>query len=148
MFGFTGVRLQTWMPYNIQIAINGREWLKHLLNKENIEYISSKNKFIDIEDFEKAQYLLNTQLNSKWKIILDDIANAIFPLLPSIIYNNISYYWTLDQSEWAKDYIFHNPNDLNTIMDDLLNYSLITGNFSNIFRYMGHPIKKKFSALS
>jgi hypothetical protein len=26
-------------------------------------------------------------------------------------------------------------------MDDFINYSLITGNFSNIFRYMGHPIK-------
>ena len=84
IFGFMSVRLQTWMPYNIQIALNGREWLKQLLNKENIEYISSKNKFIDIEDFEKAQYLLNTQLNIQWKKILDDITNTIFPLLPSI----------------------------------------------------------------
>lgn len=141
VFGFMSVRLQTWAPYSIQIALNGREWLKQLLNKENISYISSKNKFIDIEDFDKAQYLLNTQLDIQWKKILDDIVNTIFPLLTSIVYDNISYYWTLDQSEWAKDYIFHDPNDLNTLMNDLLNYSLITGDFTNIFRYMGHPLK-------
>lgn len=141
MFGFMSVRLQTWAPYSVQIALNGREWLKQLLKKENINYISLKNKFIDIEDFNKAQYLLNTQLDTQWKKVLDNIISVIFPLLPSIVYDNVSYYWSLHQSEWAKDYIFHDSKDLNYIMDDLLNYSLITGNFANIFRYMGHPIK-------
>jgi hypothetical protein len=141
VLGFMSVRLQTWMPYNVQIAVNGREWLKQLLKKENVKFVSDKNKFVDIEDFDKAQYLLNTQLDMQWKKILDDIINVVFPLLPSIVYNDVSYYWTLDQSEWAKDYIFNDSKDLNPIVDDLLNYSIITGNFSNIFRYMGHPIK-------
>jgi hypothetical protein len=103
IFGFMSVRLQTWLPYNIQIAINGREWLKQLLKKENMAFVSVKNKFLDIEDFDKAQYLLNTQLDIQWKKIFDDIINVIFPLLPSITYYNISYNWYLEQSEWAKD---------------------------------------------
>ena len=30
-YGFLSVRLQTWFPYGIQIALNGREWLRRAL---------------------------------------------------------------------------------------------------------------------
>jgi len=38
-YGFMSVRLQTWAPYEIQIAMNGREWLKRLLQKSGIECV-------------------------------------------------------------------------------------------------------------
>ena len=33
LFGFFGARLQTWFPFNIQIWVNGREWLVRQLQK-------------------------------------------------------------------------------------------------------------------
>src|SRR3990167_6665434 len=33
VFGFLGTRLQTWFPFNIQIWLNGREWLAHQLER-------------------------------------------------------------------------------------------------------------------
>jgi len=45
-YGFISTRLQTWA----QIALNGREWLRRSLDKENCEYIVDGNKFLHIED--------------------------------------------------------------------------------------------------
>ncbi|HQU32648.1 MAG TPA: hypothetical protein PLA96_14270 [Candidatus Brocadia sapporoensis] len=40
-FGFMHVRLQTWFPFQIQIYINGREWLAKRLDGEGIGYQST-----------------------------------------------------------------------------------------------------------
>ena len=53
----------------------------------------------------------------------------------------MSYYWTLWQSEIAKDYIFESPDALNPLMDDLLRQSLITGTGDRILKYFGAPVK-------
>lgn len=36
-YGFMNISLQTWFPYHIQICLNGREWLRRSLEKENNE---------------------------------------------------------------------------------------------------------------
>jgi hypothetical protein len=33
-FGFMNVRLQTWFPFNVQICLNGREWLARQFERE------------------------------------------------------------------------------------------------------------------
>jgi len=104
-FGFMSIRIQTWAPYTVQIALNGREWLKRLLDKENCSFILHGNKFLSIDDYDKAQYLLDTQLDTNWKKVFDGFINHVFPLISSIVGENIFYHWIMDQSEWAKDYI-------------------------------------------
>ena len=52
------IRLQTWFPYNIQICLNGREWLRRGLEKEGIDFHVHGNKFLHIADYQKAQQLL------------------------------------------------------------------------------------------
>ncbi|HAU32461.1 MAG TPA: hypothetical protein DCW46_09485 [Desulfotomaculum sp.] len=37
-YGFKSIRLQTWSPYSIQIALNGREWLRRSLDKEKCAF--------------------------------------------------------------------------------------------------------------
>jgi hypothetical protein len=54
-YGFMSIRFQTWAPYNIQIALNGREWLRRLLDKEGCKYILTGNKFLHIDDYELAR---------------------------------------------------------------------------------------------
>jgi hypothetical protein len=44
-YGFMSVRLQTWFPYPIQIAVNGREWLRRGLDAAGISYLKHGNKF-------------------------------------------------------------------------------------------------------
>ena len=42
-FGLMFLKIQTWFPYNVQIYINGREYLSKLLDKNNIKYDVSED---------------------------------------------------------------------------------------------------------
>ena len=37
-FGWMFIKIQTWFPYNVQLYINGREYLSKLFDKNNINY--------------------------------------------------------------------------------------------------------------
>ena len=141
-YGFMSVRLQTWAPYEVQIALNGREWLKRQLDKEGVKYFLSGNKFLDIENFEMAQRLLDSQLDTTWVETLDGLIPDILPSLEYKYDGPMTYSWTMWQSEWAKDYIFHDPNELGYQMHPLLRHAFITGTSDRVLRYMGHSLKK------
>jgi len=140
-YGFMSIRLQTWAPYEIQIALNGREWLKRLLDKSNSHYTLSGNKFLDVEDYDLAQGLLRSQLNTRWVDMMTALTAEAFPAMPVILGERMSYYWIAWQSEWAKDYIFHDPQMLEGYMGQLLRYAFITGTGDRVLRYFGHPVK-------
>lgn len=139
-YGFMSVRLQTWAPYDIQIALNGREWLKRSLDKSKCEYIISGNKFLHIDDYELAQQLLDKQLETNWESLLSGFLKEVFPSMPDILGEKMSYYWTLWQSETAKDYIFESPQSLNPLMDNILRHALTIGTYDRVLKYMGRPV--------
>ena len=141
-YGFMSIRLQTWAPYEIQIALNGRQWLRRLLDKSNSGYILEGNKFLDLQDYDLAQQLLNSQLDTRWIELLTGFTAQVFPSMPLQLGERMEYYWTLWQSEWAKDYIFYNPQELQDYMGHLLRYAFITGTGDCVLRYMGRPVKK------
>ena len=70
LYGFMSVRLQTWAPYEIQIALNGREWLRRSLDANKCGYISNGNKFLHIDDYGLAQDLLDAQLKVDFQALL------------------------------------------------------------------------------
>ena len=140
--GFMSIRLQTWAPYEIQIALNGREWLRRQLDKAGIAYTLQGNKFFDIDDYTRAQTLLTSQLNTRWEPLLTSFLPDVFPTMRDMFGDDMSYTWILWQSEWAKDYLFSDPGTLNQHMEHLLRYAFITGTFDRVLRYMGRPVRK------
>ena len=44
-FGLMYLKIQTWFPYNVQIYINGREYLSKILDKNNVKYEMYNNSF-------------------------------------------------------------------------------------------------------
>ena len=140
-YGFMSVRLQTWAPYEVQIALNGREWLKRQLDKTGVKYVLGGNKFLDIEDYELAQRLLDSQIDTRWVEMLSSFLPNVFPSMQAVLGEKISYTWTLWQSEWAKDYIFYDPQVLQHYMGYLLRHAFITGTSDRVLRYMGKPVK-------
>jgi len=140
-YGFMSVRLQTWAPYEVQIAMNGREWLRRSLDKEGVPYVLEGNKFLDIEDYEAAGRLLSSQLDTRWVETLSGFMPAVFPSMSELL-GEMSYTWTLWQSEWARDYIFHDPKELSEHMGHVLRHTFITGTSDRVLRYMGHPVQK------
>ena len=111
-YGFMHVRLQTWFPYHIQIAMNGREWLRRDLEKKNVGFERHENKILYLENYPLAQRCLDRQLNARWAAMLDGFLPVVFPSMPKILGPHLRPYWTLWQSEWATDHIFESQRAL------------------------------------
>lgn len=139
-YGFMNIRLQTWFPYNIQICMNGREWLRRSLEKQNAGFVVCGNKFLDIGDYQMAQRLLDRQLDVRFAPLLDNFIPTVFPAISEIFKDRFSYYWTMWQSEWASDLIFSSPKDLGDIMDSLLRHAHVNGTSARVLRYMDRPL--------
>jgi hypothetical protein len=141
-YGFMNIRLQTWFPYHIQLAFNGREWLRRGLEKAGVDFVARGNKFVHIEDFACAQRLLNRQLDTRWEGMLNGFLSKAFPAKEAILGPHLSYYWTLWESEWATDYIFNSTKDIESIADSLLRHAFMTGTGERVLRYLDRPLKK------
>ncbi len=141
-YGFMNIRLQTWFPYHIQIALNGREWLRRGLEQAGMDFVARGNKFVHIEDYPRAQGLLDQQLDTRWEHMLEAFLAGVFPAKEAILGPHLSYYWTLWQSEWATDLIYPSPKDITPIMDSLLRHAFMTGTGDRVLRYLGRPLKK------
>ena len=141
LYGFMSIRLQTWLPFNIQIAINGREWLRRALDAEDCSYLLHGNKFLSIDDYDLAQRLLDAQMDTQWKEVLNSFLPETFPTMTTTLGENLSYYWTVWQSEWATDFIFDSSASVTSVMDDLLRHAFSTGTGDRVLRYLGRPVR-------
>lgn len=140
VFGFMSIRLQTWFPYSIQIALNGREWLRRSLDCKGIDYIAQGNKFLYLSDYEMAQNELSVQTQTQFQDVLDPFARLVFPDKNQILGSLARYYWSLWQSEWATDYIFDSAQSLQPLTDHILHHAWISGHSERVLRYMGKPV--------
>jgi hypothetical protein len=139
-YGFMSIRLQTWAPYEIQIALNGREWLRRSLDKAGCSYLVSGNKFLHIDDYGLAQKMLDAQAQVDFGSVLRGFLPSVFPCMEEVLGPVLSYYWTYWQSEVAKDYLFENVDELGALMDDFQLHALITGKGERILKYFGSPV--------
>ncbi len=142
VFGFMSVRLQTWFPYDIQFQLNGREWLRRSLEQESIEFVRQGNKFLAMEDWDRAQALLNEQVHCLWPQTLDSIAQVVFPDRKTIIGPD-DYYWTLWQSEWATDMVFDDIRVLDDMGQMLIKHAFMIGTPERVFRYLDRPLSRR-----
>ena len=56
-FGFMHARIQSWFPFEIQVYINGREWLARQLDQRKIGYTRYENTFLQIDDLKSYPHL-------------------------------------------------------------------------------------------
>ena len=72
--GWMHARIQTWLPFNVQIYVNGREWLSRQMDRAGIAYRREDNAFPWIEELPRAQNLMNRQLRTRWPRFLQQRA--------------------------------------------------------------------------
>jgi hypothetical protein len=112
-FGWMNARIQTWFPFSIQICLNGREWLAQQLARRQMDYLKHDNCLVWVEDWKKAQRMMDQQLRVPWPRLLDEIAKQVNPALQEILGKwAASYYWSTYQSEWATDVVFRDGEQL------------------------------------
>ena len=138
VFGFMSGRLQTWFPFQIQICLNGREWLAHRLSQDGtIRFKRNRNCFPWISDVAAAQALLDEQLRTHWPGALTRIARMLNPLHDQIFKDSpCDYYWSAHQTEWATDVMFNSPAELAQIYPQLVRFAMVHFKSPDVMRFL------------
>jgi hypothetical protein len=76
-FGFLHIRLQSWLPFMIQIYVNGREWLARQLDAAGIGYQRADNALLRIDDLDTASELCQRFVRRAWPRFLDALARRV-----------------------------------------------------------------------
>lgn len=145
-FGFMYVRLQTWFPFQIQLYINGREYLARQLDEAGISYKRYDNSFLHISDVEKAQEIADKLLEKKWILILDAFANKVNPVLNDIkrIITRGGYFWSLWQCEYATDIMFKSREELETVYPDFVQQATLSFSCEDVMTFLGRKLYNNF----
>jgi hypothetical protein len=141
--GWMYARIQTWFPFNIQVGLNGREWLARQMDRQGMKYRQQGNCFVGIEDYEEAQRLLHRQLEINWAELLNGFAGQLNPLHETIFaHYPVSYYWTAYQTEWATDIVFRGADFLKRLMPLLVRHGMLSFSSADVMRYFGRRVNQ------
>jgi len=138
VFGFLHVRLQTWLPFQVQVWLNGREWLARTLDRKRIAYERRDNCFSWIANVERAQRLMDEQLAIRWPFALDLLRARAHPAHEKVFAPwPFDYYWSVYQSEWATDVMFHDQRSLAELYQRLVQHGITRFQCRDVLRFLG-----------
>jgi hypothetical protein len=139
-WGWMNARIQSWFPLNVQVCLNGREWLARQMDREGLKYYRQDNCFPWLQDYQRAGQLLQEQLKTDWAQRLQGIAarlnryhEEIFQKYPT------NYYWTCHQCEWATDVGFRS-GELKRLEPLLIQHGMLSFSSPDILRFLGRKI--------
>jgi hypothetical protein len=146
-FGFMNVRLQTWFPFQVQVCLNGREWLaRQLRRRGRSDFKRVDNCFTWLGNPEFAQRLMDEQLTTDWPQELDAIARAVNPLHETIFKSSpMHYYWSAYQTEWATDIMFKDPQTLAEIYPRLVRHAMEHFKSPDVMRFLARKAHGNFT---
>jgi len=125
----------------VMVCINGRLWLARQLDRAGIGYIQRENSFVWIEDLVRAQARARAQLHTQWPVQLQKLLAACHPLAGEICRPLAqSYYWSIDQSEYATDLMFKTPDALAAIYPALVHHGIRHFGTPEVLRFLGRHI--------
>jgi hypothetical protein len=138
-------RLQTWFPFNVQICLNGREWLARQMESKRIAFKRNDNCLLWIADPVKGQRLMDQQLEVDWPQALNTVARMLNPLHGTIFKSSpMNYYWSAFQTEWATDLMFKDPRSLAEIYPALVRHAMHHFKSADVMRFLGKKANGHF----
>lgn len=145
-FGLMHVRVATWLPFGIQVCLNGREYLAQRLRKAGIGFEQRDNCFVWIEDVPRAQQMLQDLETRKWERWLQVLAKRINPLLgPDSGLDLHPYYWSVCESEYATDVMFRDSAALQRVYPALRNHAIQRFASADVLRFLGRRTNRRFN---
>jgi hypothetical protein len=140
-FGFCHVRVQSWFPFEIQVYVNGREWLARQLAVRGISVTRHDNALLRIEDLEVAGQLCDRFAHRAWPRVLNAFAARVNPHLRTIRQAGFGgYYWVIDQAEVATDVMFATRPALERIYSDLVTHAATAFGAEDVLRFLGRKL--------
>jgi hypothetical protein len=137
-FGFMHVRLQTWLPFAVQVCMNGREYLARQMDRAGIGYERRDNCFTRIDDLPRAQALLDKLGERHWPSFLNRLARRVNPwILAESGLDLHGYYWTMREGEYATDVMFKDAASLAELYPRLVDHAIQQFSCQDVLRFLG-----------
>jgi hypothetical protein len=141
--GLIHVRLQTWLPYTLQIAVNGHDYLARQMAKKQLGFLQQDNAFTHLDEPAQAQALADQFPKQQWPKRLQRYAWQVNPLLYDVL-KKLSYYWVTDQAEYATDVLFTSKKSLAGLFAKLLAFAVVNFSAKDILGFLGRKLHARF----
>jgi len=145
-FGLMHVRLQSWLPFSIQVCLNGREWLARQMGRAGISYQQRDNCFSYIDNPQRAQQLMDRLTARNFNPWLDKLARKVNPWIdPHSGLDLRGYYWSGRQMEYATDVMFRDAASLAELYPLLLRHAMFQFGSEEVMRFLQRRTDKRFA---
>ena len=105
-----------------------------------------QNCFVWVEDYKRAQCLLQQQLETDWQQVFNEFARELNPAHEEIFGNfKAEYYWSVQQSEWATDINFRRREVLRRLYPRLVHHGMTSFGSGDVLRFLGRKLNRKGS---
>ncbi len=136
-FGLMHLRIQSWIPFDVQVCVNGRLYLAEQLRREGISFEQIHNALFAIGDVSRAQKILRRLETRNWGKFLKPLARRVNPLLKDLgLVGQFGYYWTVYQSEYATDVIFRSREALKKVYPCLCGHAIEHFSSPDVLRFL------------
>ena len=90
---------------------------------------------------------MDEQLKTDWTDALDACAARAHPLFPELCANYpMNYYWTAFQSEWARDIVFRDPEQLRHLYPQFIHLGMVSFSSPDVMRFMDKKVSRRGDA--
>jgi len=136
-FGFMHVRLQSWIPFDLQVYVNGRSYLAQQMERQGLSFTRAANAFSHIGDYPRAQKILDQLHRRHWPKTLNVLARRVNPLLEAMGWTgDFGYYWTIRESEVATDVVFQDRQRLQRVYPALTRHAIAHFGTRDVLRFL------------
>ena len=142
-FGLCYLRVPTWCPFRLQFTFNGHNWLARQLDKQGIAYTMLDNAFLAIDDWDQAQQLADRFDVRRLHRRLDQYAERFCPVGKTFGEN---YHWSVMQSEYATDIVFHRADDLATVYEEISRTAIHAVKAEQVATFLGKKLHGNYEA--
>ncbi len=142
-FGLMHVKIQTWMPFTIQVYVNGHEWLARKLTRRGIPFRQVDNAFVWLADARRAQRCVPQFWQRDWPKLLDCMARRVNPLLSNFLAGQ-GYYWVIDEAEYSTDVLFTDQAALSSLRAALYEYATLGLSAPRLMTFLGRKYRETF----
>lgn len=143
-FGLMHVKILTWMPFTVQVYVNGHEWLARQMAREGIAFEKVDNTFVKLQDAVRAQACLPAFWQRDWPRFLDALARRVNPLLDSWLTRQ-NYYWVIDEAEFSTDVLFGDRQALAHLRPRLYQHAALCLGAKQIMTFLGRKYRETFA---
>jgi hypothetical protein len=143
LLGLIHVKLHTWFPLTMQVYVNGHEWLARKMDAAGLSYTQVDNAFVALGDPLGAQKCADRFIKQNWPRLLHNLAVHFNPLLRDVLKGS-SYYWVVDQAEYATDVLFTDRAALASLYPRLYEHATLCLGAEDVLRFLGRKLHPCF----